>query len=119
MPFAIKRIYDDTHPDDGQRVLVDRLWPRGVAKTAAHLALWLKEIAPTPDLRKWFGHDPKRWSGFCERYIAELRDNPEPVQQLLDLARHDTVTLLYAAKDPQHNHALALKHYLDSLPTQR
>lgn len=94
------------------RVLVDRVWPRGVSKQKAALTLWLKEIAPSTGLRQWFGHDPARWAEFRRRYHAELDANPEPVAQLKDLLRSDHVTLLYGAKDTQHNQALALAEYL-------
>ncbi|GBQ63279.1 DUF488 domain-containing protein [Komagataeibacter swingsii] len=111
----VRRVYDPPTPDDGSRVLVDRLWPRGVSRQRADLTLWLKDVAPSTDLRQWFGHDPARWEGFQERYVAELRANPQPVQQLLDMARASPLTLLYAARDTQHNEAVVLAAYLHRL----
>ena len=110
--FRIKRIYDDPADDDGCRVLVDRLWPRGVSKERAGLELWLKEIAPSPPLRQEFAHMQERFADFRAQYEDELEDNPA-VDQLLDLAeRHKRVTLLYAAKDPEVNHARVLLEFL-------
>ncbi len=110
--FRIKRIYDDPADDDGCRVLVDRLWPRGVTKERAGLELWLKEIAPSPPLRQEFAHMQERFADFRAQYEDELEDNPA-VGQLLDLAeRHKRVTLLYAAKDPEVNHARVLLEFL-------
>jgi uncharacterized protein YeaO (DUF488 family) len=110
--FHIKRIYDEPSNGDGFRVLVDRLWPRGVSKERAVLDLWLKEIAPSPDLRTWFNHDPARFSEFTARYQTELDTNPA-VEELKQLAaKHQTVTLLYAAHDPEINHAKVLQQYL-------
>jgi uncharacterized protein YeaO (DUF488 family) len=111
--LKIKRIYDEPAKDDGFRVLVDRLWPRGVSKEKAHLDLWLKEIAPTDTLRKWFGHDPKRWAGFAAKYKKELASHKELVQQIKKLeADHGSVTLLYAAHDVSHNEAVVLQQVL-------
>jgi uncharacterized protein YeaO (DUF488 family) len=110
--LTIKRVYEPPSPQDGARVLVDRVWPRGVTKEEANLALWLKEIAPSTALRKWFGHDPARWDEFRRRYIAELDANPAPVGELRALMRKGPVTLLYGAKDEAHNQARALADYL-------
>ncbi|MDX8452116.1 DUF488 domain-containing protein [Mesorhizobium sp. VK9D] len=110
--IAVKRIYEAPEKADGQRVLVDRLWPRGVSKKDAELTLWLKEIAPTDELRKWFGHDPERWAEFQKRYRAALDANQEAVEQLRDLSREGKVTLLYGAHDEAHNNAVALAAYL-------
>lgn len=110
--LTVKRIYQPPAPDDGQRVLVDRIWPRGVSKEHAALALWLKDIAPSDELRKWFGHEPARWAEFRERYGAELDGNGEAVAQLRGLLRHGKVTLLYGAHDEAHNNAVALAGYL-------
>ena len=111
--LRIKRIYDDPAAADGYRVLVDRLWPRGVKKERAALDLWLKEVAPSPELRKWFGHDPDRFREFSEKYREELRDNPA-AKKLKALTReHKTATLLYGAKDPKVNHAVVLKDFLN------
>lgn len=112
--FRIKRIYDDPADDDGCRVLVDRLWPRGVSKERARLELWLKEIAPSPPLRQEFAHMQERFADFRAQYEDELEDNPA-VQQLLDLAsRHQKVTLLYGARDPEVNHARVLLEFLEA-----
>ncbi|TGS71578.1 DUF488 domain-containing protein [Mesorhizobium sp. M3A.F.Ca.ET.201.01.1.1] len=110
--IAVKRIYEAPDKADGQRVLVDRIWPRGVAKKDAALALWLKEIAPSDALRKWFGHDPERWAEFQKRYWAELDRNEEAVSELRGLLRNGKVTLLYGAHDEAHNNAVALAEYL-------
>lgn len=111
--FKLKRIYDESAPDDGFRVLVERLWPRGVSKERAALDLWLKDVAPSAELRKWFGHDPARWEEFETRYRAELKDDAEALDVLRRKGREGTVTLLYAAHDQEHNGALVLKRYLD------
>ena len=111
----IKRVYDPPGPNDGTRVLIDRLWPRGLAKDQARVDLWLKDIAPSAALRKWFGHDPAKWKEFRRQYEAELAGNQEAVEQLRALAAAGTVTLLYGAKDKDHNNAVVLKGYLDRL----
>jgi uncharacterized protein YeaO (DUF488 family) len=108
----IKRVYDPASDDDGERVLVDRLWPRGLRKEEAAWSLWLKDVAPTPELRTWFGHDPARFAEFAHRYRAELAANEGAVEPLDKLLRHGRVTLLYAAHDAEHNHALVLAEYL-------
>ncbi len=110
--IQIKRVYDPPGKIDGARVLVDRLWPRGLSKEKAALTLWLKEVAPSPELRTWFGHDPARWTEFGRRYRAELKKNDEAVGRLGDLLKGGPATLLYAAHDPAHNHALVLAAYL-------
>ena len=113
MTFQIKRVYDDANRADGARVLVDRLWPRGIKKEALDLELWCKDIAPSSDLRKWFDHRADRFSEFTKRYTAELDDN-SAVGDLLDLeSEKKTVTLLYGAKDHELNQAVVLKDYLD------
>ena len=111
--LKLKRIYDDSAPEDGLRVLVDRLWPRGVSKEDAQIDLWLGGIGPSPSLRKWFNHDPVRWDEFLDRYFAELDEQPELVTELFQKATAAPITLLYAAKDVLHNHAVALKMYLE------
>jgi len=103
----IKRIYEPNAPDDGVRVLVDRLWPRGISKGRAALDLWLKDVAPSTALREWFGHRPERWTEFQRRYREELRDSAA-VEQLREMSRTQRVTLLYAARDEEHNEAAAL-----------
>jgi uncharacterized protein YeaO (DUF488 family) len=110
--IAIKRVYEAPSSDDGQRVLVDRLWPRGVSKDEARLALWLKAVAPSDTLRKWFGHEPEKWAEFQKRYRAELKDKSEAVGELRDLAAKGKVTLLYGAHDEKHNNAVVLADYL-------
>jgi len=115
MAIRIKRVYDEAECSDGFRVLVDRLWPRGLPKADAKVDLWVKQAAPSPELRKWFGHDPAKWTEFRRRYLAELDARPEDLTALEDAARHCTVTLLYAARDTLHNHALVLKAYLEAL----
>jgi uncharacterized protein YeaO (DUF488 family) len=114
MTVKLKRVYDPPKPADGFRVLVDRLWPRGVSKSSARIDLWLKEIAPSTALRKWFGHDALKWDTFRARYFRELQKNPEAVAQLNEIIRNGPVTLLFAAKDQEHNNAAALKEYLES-----
>ena len=115
--IRVKRIYDPLDRTDGARVLVDRLWPRGVRKEAAELTLWMKEIAPSTDLRKWFGHDPARFAEFSRRYRAELSANRDAVDRLYDLVKAGPVTLLYAAHDTEHNEARVLADYLKSRRT--
>jgi uncharacterized protein YeaO (DUF488 family) len=113
MAIEIKRIYQSYSEEDGFRILVDRLWPRGVSKQKAHLDL-LKEIGPSDELRKWFNHDPAKYAGFKRRYIKELGSNPA-VDELRDIIKkHSKVTLLYSAHDEQHNQAVVLKNYLTS-----
>jgi uncharacterized protein YeaO (DUF488 family) len=109
---AIKRVYEPPAETDGQRVLVDRLWPRGIAKEKAGLSLWLKEIAPSTELRKWFDHDPAKWAEFQKRFRAELNDNGEAVAELRNLVAKGKVTLLYSAHDEEHNNAVVLAAYL-------
>jgi uncharacterized protein YeaO (DUF488 family) len=111
--LKIKRIYDPKDAGDGFRVLVDRIWPRGISKERANLGLWLKEIAPSDALRKWFGHDPDRWAGFRTKYRKELASRMDLVRQVEKLEReHGSVTLLYSAHDPLHNQAVVLRQFL-------
>ncbi len=110
--LVIKRVYLPPDKDDGQRVLVDRLWPRGVSKREAAIDVWLKDVAPSAALRKWFGHDPQRWEEFRRRYLAELADNTDAVDQLRELAKTGRVTLLYGAHDEEHNQARVLLELL-------
>jgi uncharacterized protein YeaO (DUF488 family) len=111
---TIKRIYEPAAEQDGYRVMVDRLWPRGVSKDKAAIDLWLKEAAPSPDLRKWFNHDPARFDEFAAKYREELTNNPafDELRQLLQ--DHQNVTLLYAARDENVNHAVVLRDFLTS-----
>jgi len=114
MSVQIKRIYESAASDDGNRVLVDRLWPRGVAKADAALDEWYKTVAPTTDLRQWFGHDRDRWDEFSERYRGELdASNDDALAKLQELSKNQTLTLLYAAKDTECNHAVVLKAWLE------
>lgn len=101
--------------DHGSVFLVDRLWPRGVAKAELGFDAWLKEVAPSSDLRSWFGHDPQRWEEFVDRYRAELDTRPETLRPIVDALRRGPVTLLYAAKDTEHNHAVVLRDYLGEI----
>ena len=110
--IRLKRIYAPAAADDGARVLVDRLWPRGVSKERAALALWYKDAAPSTALRQWFGHAPDRWAGFQERYRAELQADDAALAPLRDLLRRGPVTLLYAARDERHNEAVVLRDVL-------
>jgi uncharacterized protein YeaO (DUF488 family) len=111
--LKIKRIYDSPEDGDGFRVLVDRIWPRGISKTRAHLDLWMRDIAPSDALRKWFGHDPERWSEFVKKYHRELKRNAEIVQQIRALEKENgTLTLLYSAHDEAFNQAVALRQFL-------
>jgi len=112
--IQLKRAYEPPEPDDGFRILVDRLWPRGVSKSLARIDLWLKEIAPSTPLRKWFGHEPAKWTTFRQRYFQELKERPEAIAQLVEHVRNGPVTLVYGAKDQEHNDAVALKEYLES-----
>jgi len=114
MVIQLKRAYEPPEPDDGFRVLADRLWPRGVSKSVARIDLWLKELAPSTALRRWFGHDPAKWDTFRVRYFQELRKKGTAVEQLMALVRHGKVTLVYGAKDREHNDAVALKEFLES-----
>ena len=114
MAIKLKRAYESAESTDGFRILVDRLWPRGVSKKAARIDLWLKEIAPSTQLRKWFDHDPAKWATFRNRYFQELKNNPDAVDQLLQHSHNGPVTLVYGAKDQDHNDAVALKDYLES-----
>ena len=115
MQIKLKRAYEAPAQEDGLRILVDRLWPRGISKEKAKIDLWLKEIAPSTDLRKWFGHDPQRWEEFRRRYHAELAANPEAVGELKKAARDQAaITLVYGARDETHNDAVALLEYLQA-----
>lgn len=111
--ITIKRIYEKPLEADGYRILIDRLWPRGVSKENAKIDLWLKEIAPGDELRKWFSHDREKWNDFKKKYKLELRDNLESVKIIKEIEEKEkTITLLYAAKDEEHNNAIVLKEFL-------
>lgn len=111
--IQLKRAYDPATPGDGTRYLVDRLWPRGVKKEELHADEWVKEVAPSTELRQWFGHDPDKWPEFQKRYTAELDKNPAGWRPIADAARKGRVTLVYSAKDEEHNDAVVLKAYLE------
>jgi uncharacterized protein YeaO (DUF488 family) len=113
--IRLKRIYEPVGEQDGYRVLVDRLWPRGVSKDDAAIDLWLKEVAPSRSLRQWFNHDPKKWNEFKTRYFAELDDNRQRLKPLLEVANVSNITLVYASRDEEHNQAIALREYLETL----
>jgi len=112
-PVRVKRVYDVPSPNDGMRVLVDRLWPRGLKREGSKIDLWVKELAPSDRLRRWFGHDPGRWVEFQKRYRSELAKNAEHVASLRELIKDGKpLTLLYAAKDIEHNNAIVLRDFL-------
>ena len=113
MTISIKRAYEPPEPADGTRILVDRLWPRGLTKEKLKLDVWMKEIAPSNELRKWFGHEEARWEEFRKRYLEELAGQPELIAELRRMARGHTVTLLYAKRNEVHNNASVLKEYLE------
>jgi uncharacterized protein YeaO (DUF488 family) len=113
MAIKVKRAYEKPSRGDGKRVLVDRLWPRGISKEAAKIDLWVKEAAPSSELRKWFGHEPEKWGDFQKRYFKELDKKPEAVKELEKAAHKGSMTLVYGAKDEEHNNAVALKVYLE------
>jgi uncharacterized protein YeaO (DUF488 family) len=112
--FALKRAYEKATPEDGTRFLVERLWPRGIKKTDLRVDAWIKDVGASDALRRWFGHDPKKWSDFRRRYFAELDHHPEACEQIRSAARHGRVTLVYSAHDTEHNNAVALKEYLET-----
>jgi len=115
MNVKVKRVYERPAKDDGSRILVDRLWPRGLSKEKADVDLWLKDIAPSTELRKWFGHDPEKWKSFRGRYETELKSKDELVEMLKAKAGKGTITLLYAARDEKHNEALVLKKVVERM----
>lgn len=115
MKIVLKRAYEPWHSDDGYRVLVDRIWPRGVSKKEAAIALWFKDVTPSTLLRKWFSHDPSKWIEFKKRYIQELDERTDAVEEFIQyLKKYDTVTFVYGAKDTKHTHALILKEYIEA-----
>ncbi len=113
--IRIKRVYEEPEEADGRRVLVDRLWTRGLSKEKAKLDVWVKEIAPSTELRRWYGHDPDKWLEFKTRYAAELEANPARVEELLAEVQAGTVTFLYSSKEERLNNAVALKEYIESI----
>ncbi|MCC6178353.1 MAG: DUF488 domain-containing protein [Chloroflexi bacterium] len=116
--IVLKRVYEPINQEDGTRFLVERLWPRGIGKDALVLDAWLKDVAPSTTLRRWFGHDPARWQEFCRRYAAELDAQPDTWAPIVEAGRSGTATLLFSAHDTEHNNAVALKGYLDALPSR-
>jgi len=111
--IKLKRVYEPVEEEDGVRILVERLWPRGMKKEDANITLWLKDIAPSPELRKWYGHDPDKWPEFKKRYRQELKENKEIVSELREKAKEHVITFVYAAKDEERNSALVLKEFLE------
>ena len=117
--IRLKRAYEPPSPQDGTRILVERLWPRGLTKQKAAIDLWLKEVAPSPELRQWFSHDPAKWKQFEQRYWKELQEKPDVIASLKRTCRGKDVTFIYAARDEAHNGAVALKAYLARAPRPR
>lgn len=117
--IKLKRAYDHASRDDGVRYLVERLWPRGIKKTELKLDGWLKEVAPSPELRKWFGHDPEKWPRFRHRYFTELRAHEQSLEPLWTAARRGPVTLVFSSHDTEHNAAVALRDYLTTHAVRR
>ena len=117
--IKLKRVYDKRTSTDGVRYLVERLWPRGITKASLRLDGWLKDAAPSTELRKWFSHDPEKWTEFQRRYFAELGRAPEACEPILLAARKGTVTLLYSSHDTEHNNAVALREYIESNKASR
>ena len=112
--IKLKRVYEAPSDNDGVRLLVERLWPRGISKEKAHVAEWLKDIAPSPELRKWFAHDIEKWREFKRRYIAELEQHTREVEEIGRRAERSTITFVYAAHDTEHNSAVVLKEFIES-----
>ena len=115
MRIKLKRVYEKPEDTDGVRILVERLWPRGLSKEKAKVDIWLKDAAPSTDLRKWFSHDPEKWEEFRKRYYSELENKHDVVKQLIDLKEKENITFVYASKEENHNNAVALKEYAESL----
>lgn len=112
--ILLKRAYEEASPGDGARFLVERLWPRGIAKADLRIDAWLNDVAPSHDLRRWFSHDPEKWEEFQRRYFAQLDAHPEAWAEIAGVSRHGVVTLVYSAHDTEHNNAVALKRYVES-----
>ena len=110
--IQLKRAYEEPSESDGERILVERLWPRGLTKERAKIDLWMKDLAPSPALRKWYAHDPSKWEEFQKRYLAELREHPDEIEELRRRVRKAKVTFVYAAKDQERNSAVMLKTFL-------
>ena len=112
--IKLKRVYENPAQEDGVRILVERLWPRGLAKERAKIDMWLKDVAPSAELRKWFAHDTTKWKGFCERYKEELDQKKDQINMLKEKSKEGIITFVYAAKDNEHNSAMALKMLLEN-----
>jgi len=112
--IQLKRVYEKRESQDGTRFLIERLWPRGLRKVDVHMDGWQKEAGPSDHLRKWFSHDPEKWTAFQNKYFAELEERPEAWEPVLNAAKHGTVTLLYSSHDTEHNNAVALKRFLEA-----
>lgn len=117
--IQLERAYDAPGKGDGTRFLVERLWPRGVKKESLHIKEWLKDVAPSTELRKWFSHDPAKWDEFRRRYFAELKENPEAWKPILEAEHKGTVTLIYSSHDTEHNNAVALQEFLKHPPAHK
>ena len=115
MQIKIKRAYEAPDDEDGQRILVDRLWPRGISKDRARIDFWPKELAPSTELRRWYGHDPEKWTEFKTRYFKELDTQPVLMKELLEWIRRGTVTFVYSSKERRLNNAVAIREYVDSI----
>ena len=113
MAIDLKRAYDPPAKSDGRRILVDRVWPRGIARDDLRIDAWLKDLAPSTELRKWFGHDPAKWDEFRKRYARELEQRSDALEELVKKARAGHITLVFGARDPEHNNAVALKEDLE------
>jgi uncharacterized protein YeaO (DUF488 family) len=114
MPISLKRVYEKPGSNDGKRILVERLWPRGLKKEEAKIDEWSREVAPSPELRVWFGHDPAKWDEFKERYWKELDNKKDIVSKLAGESRYEKVTFVFASKEERHNNAVALKEYIET-----
>ena len=115
MKISVKRVYEQPGPDDGTRILVDRLWPRGLSKEEARVDVWLKAIAPSNELRNWYHHDPEKWAEFKKRYFAELAASQDAVNELVGYVKKGKVTFLYSSKEPEKNNAVALHEYIGAV----
>lgn len=115
MKISVKRVYEQPGPDDGTRILVDRLWPRGLSKEEAGVDVWLKAIAPSNELRNWYHHDPEKWAEFKKRYFAELAASQDAVNELVGYVKKGKVTFLYSSKEPEKNNAVALHEYIGAV----
>jgi len=116
MSISLKRAYEPSSPSDGSRILVERLWPRGLSKQRAKIDLWAKEVAPSTPLRRWFNHEPAKWSEFKRRYVRELRAHPEALVPILDRVRAGRVTFVFASREPRFNNAIVLKAFVERQP---